>query len=100
TFNGYTPRTHIGKGNQNITFSKGSTAVKQPSNLTEQLALEQVESNPQGKPIQNFIMTDPRWPASEGWIKMSQDVATSKGNIHIHYLYNKIFNIFDDFKLK
>lgn len=45
-------------------------------------------------------MTDPRWPASEGWVKMQQIVQTSKGTINIHYLYNQTLNIFDDFKLK
>lgn len=47
-----------------------------------------------------FTMTDPRWPASEGWVKMQQIVSTSKGDINIHYLYNQTLNLFDDFKLK
>ena len=79
--------------------SRGSTAKRQPQDLIEQLALEQVKSNPQGTQLP-ITMTDPRWPASEGWVKMQQVVQTSKGNINIHYLYNQTLNIFDDFKLK
>ena len=78
--------------------SRGSTAKRQPSNLTEQLALEQVKSNPQGSPIP-ITMADPRWPASEGWVKMQQIVPTSQGNINIHYLYNESLKIYDDFTL-
>lgn len=81
------------------TQSRGSTATKQPSNLREQLALEQVKSNPQGMQIP-IKMTDPRWPASEGWVKMQQIVPTSQGNINIHYVYNQTIKIFDDFKIK
>jgi len=79
--------------------SRGSSAVKQPSNLTEKLALEQVRSNPQGIKIP-FQMNDPRWPASEGWVKMQQIVPTSQGDINIHYVYNENLKIFDDFKIK
>ncbi|HCV06592.1 MAG TPA: hypothetical protein DGS89_02640 [Oscillibacter sp.] len=28
----------------------------------------------------------PRWPSSEGWVKMQQIVPTSQGNINIHYV--------------
>ena len=79
--------------------SRGSTAKRQPQDLIEQLALEQVKSNPQGTQLP-ITMTDPRWPASEGWVKMQQIVSTSKGNINVHYLYNQTLNVFDDFKLK
>ena len=79
--------------------SRGSTATRQPSNLTEKLALEQVRSNPQGSRIP-INMNDPRWPASEGWVKMSQNVPTFYGNVEVHYVYNTIIGVFDDFKLK
>jgi len=79
--------------------SKGSTATRQPQNLTEQLALEEVKSNPQGKQLP-ITMNDPRWPASDGWVKMQQKVSTSKGNVIVHYVWNSITNEFDDFKLK
>ena len=80
--------------------SRGSTGRTQPVNLKEQLAMEQVKLNPlEGKPV-DLIMNDPRWPASEGWIKMQQIVRTSQGNINIHYVYNPTLQIFDDFKFK
>lgn len=78
--------------------SRGSTGRTQSRNLIEQLAMEQVKSNPSaGHPVK-LIMNDPRWPASEGWIKMQQIVHTSQGDINIHYVYNQALRIFDDFK--
>ena len=86
------------KTNQPI--SRGSTGRTQPVNFREQLAMEQVKSNPTaGHPL-DITMNDPRWPASEGWIKMQQIIPTSQGNINIHYVYNQTLNIFDDFKFK
>ena len=41
-------------------------------------------------------MTDPRWPASDGWVKMSQNVNGSE----IHYDYNTATGEVDDFKFK
>ena len=83
------------------TTSKGSTAKIVPSNLKEQLALEQVKSMPSnGKIMTNVVMNDPRWPASQGWVKMRQFVPTSTGNINIHYVYNRTIRIYDDFKIK
>lgn len=64
--------------------------------------MHQVQSNPLegaidmsqlAKPI---IMTDPRWPAAEGWVKMGNNV----NGIEIHFVYNKNTNAFDDFKFK
>ena len=78
--------------------SRGSTGRTQPANLREQLAMEQVMSNPSAGTPLKFKMKDSRWPASEGWVKMQQTVRTSQGNIEIHYVYNPNLNIFDDFK--
>ena len=80
--------------------SKGSTGRTEPANLNEQLAMEQVKSNPSAGHILDITMNDPRWPASEGWIKMQQIISTSQGNINIHYVYNQTLKIFDDFKFK
>ena len=41
-------------------------------------------------------MSDSRWPAEEGWVKMQQNV---KGVI-IHYVYNPVMDAVDDFKFK
>lgn len=51
--------------------------------------LSQLDRNP-------IIMTDSRWPASKGWVKMSNNV----NGIEIHFVYNKITGAFDDFKFK
>ena len=83
------------------TASKGSTGRVTPLNLNEQLAMKQVKSNPiAGTPLKKVSMTDPRWPASQGWVKMQQLIPTSKGNINIHYVYNQSLQIYDDFKFK
>lgn len=50
--------------------------------------------------INPITLNDPRWPSSEGWVKMQQIVPTSQGNINIHYVYNQTLKIFDDFKFK
>ena len=81
--------------------SRGSTGRTEPANLREKLAMEQVKSNPlAGTPLTQNTMNDPRWPSSEGWVKMQQIVPTSQGNINIHYVYNQTLKIFDDFKFK
>ena len=81
--------------------SRGSTGRTEPANLREKLAMEQVKSNPSaGTPLTKITLNDPRWPSSEGWVKMQQIVPTSQGNINIHYVYNQTLKIFDDFKFK
>ena len=79
--------------------SRGSTGRTEPANLREKFAMEEVKSNPfAGSQIHQLQMNDPRWPASEGWVKMQYIVPTSQGNINIHYVYNQVLEIFDDFK--
>ena len=76
--------------------AKGSFA---PSNLREQLAVEQAMSNPAaGKqvPIQK---SDPRWPASEGWLKMQQRLTPGGDPVNVHYVYNPKTRAIDDFKI-
>lgn len=51
----------------------GSTGRTAPADLTEQLAMTQVRSAPGGRVIP-VAMTDARWPASAGWVKVSQRV--------------------------
>ena len=45
------------------------------------------------KPV---IMNDPRWPASDGWVKMSNNV----NGVEIHFVHNKVTGAYDDFKFK
>lgn len=82
-------------------LGRGSTGRTEPCNLDEQLAMEEVKSNPKGEELDKIKMTDPRWPAEEGWVKMSQMVDKSDGTkVEIHYVENKLQNVFDDFKFK
>ncbi|MBQ8147424.1 MAG: RHS repeat-associated core domain-containing protein, partial [Lachnospiraceae bacterium] len=91
-----------GVGNPVRVEGRGSTGRTIPNTLEEQMAMNQVMSNPLEGAIdlsqldRPVIMNDPRWPASEGWIKMSNNV----NGIEIHFVYNRITGEFDDFKFK
>ena len=46
-----------------------------------------------------IIMSDPRWPAEDGWIKMQNIVVLhDKTKIVNHFVYNYILDVYDDFK--
>ena len=46
-------------------------------------------------------MTDPRWLAEDGWVKVQNVVKHSDGtSTNIHFVYNEISGAFDDFKFK
>ena len=91
-----------GVGNPVEVEGRGNTGRSVPNSLNEQMAMHQVQSNPldgamdMSRARKPVIMTDPRWPASEGWIKMSNNV----NGIEIHFVYNKETGAFDDFKFK
>ncbi len=100
-YNGYTMSKAQTPTSTPTNTSRGSTGRTEPANLREKLAMEQVKSNPSaGTPLTKITLNDPRWPSSEGWVKMQQIVPTSQGNINIHYVYNQTLKIFDDFKFK
>ncbi|CDG36511.1 hypothetical protein CTHBC1_1899 [Acetivibrio thermocellus BC1] len=65
--------------------------------------MKEVMSNPLENatkvPLKNG-MTDPRWLGTDGWVKMQRVIPTSDGNITIHFNYNEITGVFDDFKFK
>ena len=92
-----------GVGNPVKVEGRGSTGRTIPNSLDEQMAMHQVKSNPlngsknlsqlANKPI---ITNDQRWPASEGWVKMSNNV----NGVEIHFVYNILMGLFDDFKFK
>jgi hypothetical protein len=46
-------------------------------------------------------MTDPRWPASDGWVKVQQMVQSAgrDGPINVHYVYNTVTGAIDDLKI-
>ncbi|MEZ4736341.1 MAG: polymorphic toxin-type HINT domain-containing protein [Caldilineaceae bacterium] len=77
-------------------LGRGSTGRSIPSDLREQLALEAVQADPTAGRQLRVNMTDPRWPAQDGWVKMAQN----HNGIEIHYTYNTITGAFDDLKFK
>jgi RHS repeat-associated protein len=67
-----------------------------PQNLQEQLALQEAQSRPRsGRPI-DVVMTDPQWPAADGWVKMVINIA----GIEIHYVRNTKTGRTADWKFK
>lgn len=76
--------------------SRGSTGRTAPRDLKEQLAMEQVQANPGAGKKLPLQMNDPRWPASDGWVKMSQNV----NGVEVHYVENTTTGQVDDFKFK
>ena len=81
---------------------RGNTGRTIPNSLNEQMAMHQVQSNPlDGATKLPIEMTDPRWPSSEGWVKMQSIVQSTDGTkVSVHYVYNRITGVFDDFKFK
>jgi filamentous hemagglutinin len=74
----------------------GSTGRSTPANLQEQLALQQAMSNPAAGTVLRIPLRDARWPAADGWEKMSQTI----NGTQIHYVRNSISGAVDDFKFK
>ena len=72
-----------------------------PNNLNEKLALEQAMSDPLAGNQIPIKLNDPRWLASEGWIKMEQTfIFSNETQVSIHYVINKTLQLMDDFKFK
>jgi hypothetical protein len=91
-----------GVGNPVEVEGRGNTGRTTPNTLNEQMAMNQVQSNPlKGATKVPLEMNDARWPASEGWVKMQSVVQNTDGTkTAIHYVYNEITGAFDDFKFK
>ncbi|MDR2512607.1 MAG: hypothetical protein LBD01_02265 [Puniceicoccales bacterium] len=85
----------LGRGST-ANLSKGTTL---PRNLREQLAVEQATKASQAGSQLPIKMTDPRWPASDGWVKMQQVINSGgrEGPINVHYVRNTITGAVDDF---
>jgi RHS repeat-associated protein len=80
----------------NASGSRGSTG-RAPANLHEQLALKSAQSDPgAGKQLaMRDPMRDSRWSATDGWVKMAQNV----NGVEIHYVYNTKTHATDDWKI-
>ncbi len=76
--------------------SKGARTA--PHNLREQLAMQEVMSDPKGIHLKSIPMTDKRWLREHGWQKWAQNV----DGIEIHYVRCRIDGrlLVDDFKFK
>lgn len=75
--------------------SRGSTGRTTPANAKEADAMAKVKANPGGRQIP-VKMTDPKWPGSQGWVKMAQN----EDGVEIHYVKNLNTGAVDDFKFK
>ena len=75
-----------------------STGRTTANTLIEQLAMEQAKSSPEAGKILPIIMNDAKngWYAVDGWVKMSQNI----NGVEIHYIWNTITKIAQDFKFK
>jgi hypothetical protein len=71
-----------------------STGRTEASYLTEQLAMESAQADPAAGRVLPITMTDARWQASEGWVKMAQNIS----GVEIHYVYNTVTGASADFK--
>ena len=92
-----------GIGNSVDVAGYGNTGRTLPKTLYEQMAMHQVQSEPlkNAKELTNFTLRDDRWPAKEGWVKMESIVKHGDGTkTVIHFVYNKLTGMFDDFKFK
>jgi filamentous hemagglutinin len=78
-------------------ITPSSTGRTLAFNLEEQLAMEAAQADSQaGTHITRIVLNDSRWSASEGWVKMRQNI----NGVEIHYVRNTITGAVDDFKFK
>ena len=96
------PANNWATGNPVPIAGFGNTGRTIPNNLNEQIAMQQVQSNPlNGATKLPIKMGDERWPAEDGWVKMQNIVTLSSGDkVNIHFTYNPLSGLYDDFKFK
>jgi RHS repeat-associated protein len=73
-----------------------STGRTEPQDSVEAGAMAQAQADPEAGVQLPTKMTDPRWSASDGWVKMQQIV----DNVNIHYAYNTRTRATADWKFK
>lgn len=75
---------------------RGSTGRTIPNNILEQTAMNNAKIDPLSQSIRIMEkMSDPRW---SGWDKYQIVYYTSDNKITIHFVYDPINHLFDDFK--
>jgi hypothetical protein len=81
--------------------AKAGVSRVTPVNLTEELTMKEIMSNPSMGRIMDGLkkgMTDKRWHKDNGWVKMSWN----NGGVEIHYAgqwQNGVLKAVDDFKI-
>jgi len=86
------------KATNSAPLGLGSTGRTVANSLNEQLAMKEAMSDPAAGTVvpMRSAMTDSRWPGSDGWVKMTQNV----NGVEIHYVRNTNTGAVDDFKFK
>lgn len=82
-----------GIGNPVKIEGRGSTGRTTPNNLNEQMSMHDVQSNPLDGSTNLGNIGDLRW---EGWEKHARNI----NGVEIHFNYDPINHLFDDFKFK
>ncbi len=79
-----------------ISLGLRTTGRAEPLTLNEKMAYQAVIADPlnSNATVLRIQLNDPRWPASQGWVKMAQNIR----GIEIHYNYNTITGAIDDIK--
>ena len=83
------------------TQNKGSTGRTVPQNLYEQIAMNATKNNPFGSGESIRVIdsiSDSRWQGWEKWQNLFR--TNSNGNINIHFNFDPVRGLFDDFKFK
>lgn len=86
------------------TENRKSTGRTEPNTFEEQLAMQHVKFSPLEGATQILKITDPTW-SEEGWFKYAKNIkffsdGTKEIKVEIHFIYNNILKLFDDFKFK
>jgi hypothetical protein len=84
-------------GEPEATLGLGVTGTKAATTVAERLALEAAEANPAAGKVLQTTLNDPKWPASQGWVKME---SRSPGGVVVHWVRSTFSGEAKDFKLK
>ena len=85
-----------GRFYQDIPYDASKGTGRAPINLREQLAIETVKKNPALAEKIDLTMTDPRWNANDGWVKMRANIE----GVEVHFVMQRPTGIMADFKIK